>query len=78
MVSDGDFVSVGNPLVAGAKVTATSLGTLKGDKVVIFRYKSKVRSRRKTGHRQLFTRLTINDISTSGGEAKEGVTPSGS
>lgn len=78
MVSDGDKVAIGNPVVAGAKVTATSLGTHKGEKIIVFRYKAKVRSRRKTGHRQLLTRLAINDISLTGGETKEGVTSSGS
>lgn len=76
MVSDGDRVSIGNPVIAGARIQATSLGNHKGDKIIVFRYKPKVRSRRKTGHRQLFTRLAIDNISIS--ETGEGVTPSGS
>lgn len=77
MVSDGDKVAIGNPVVAGAKVLATSLGTNKGEKVIIFRYKSKVRSRRKKGHRQLLTKLAIDRITTSGGEAKEEISSHG-
>ena len=58
---DGDTL-VGNPVVKGAKVVATSLGEAKGDKVIAFRYKSKVRYRRKIGHRQTYTKLQVNEI----------------
>ncbi len=53
---------VGNPVIGGAKVLATSLGEAKGDKIIVFRYKSKVRYRNKKGHRQTFTRLLVNEI----------------
>lgn len=53
---------IGNPVIGGAKVVATSLGEAKGDKVIVFRYKSKVRYRNKKGHRQTFTRLLVNEI----------------
>lgn len=58
---DGNAV-VGNPIIKGAKVVATSLGEAKGEKVVAFRYKSKVRYRRKKGHRQTYTRILVNEI----------------
>jgi large subunit ribosomal protein L21 len=58
---DGDAL-VGNPVVRGAKVVAKSLGEAKGEKVIVFKYKSKVRYRNKTGHRQTFTRLLVNEI----------------
>lgn len=58
---NGDML-VGNPVIKGAKVMATSLGEVKGDKIIVFKYKSKVRYRRKTGHRQIYTRLAINEI----------------
>jgi large subunit ribosomal protein L21 len=79
MVADGDKVITGSPLVEGAKVLATSLGTRRGKKIIVFRYKAKVRSRRKTGHRQLQTRLAIKEIVTTGDKAKTGeeVSPSG-
>jgi hypothetical protein len=41
---------------------ATSQGEGKGDKVIVFKYKPKVRYRKKTGHRQLYTRLVIDEI----------------
>lgn len=58
---DGDAL-IGNPVVSGAKVVAKSLGESKGDKVIVFRYRSKVRYRNKTGHRQTYTKLLVNEI----------------
>ena len=70
LVADGDKVGVGTPTVDGAKVIATSQGEGKGKKIIVFKYKPKVRYRKKTGHRQLYTRLTIDKIIES--EAAEG------
>jgi hypothetical protein len=53
---------VGTPTVDGARVMATSQGEGKGKKVIVFKYKPKVRYRKKTGHRQPYTRLTIDKI----------------
>ena len=61
-IGDNGNSLVGNPIIKGAKVTATSLGEVKGDKVIVFKYKSKVRYRKKTGHRQIYTTLSINEI----------------
>jgi large subunit ribosomal protein L21 len=57
---------VGNPAIEGAKVIATSLGQAKGEKVIVFRYKPKVRYRSKRGHRQTYTKILINEIVKSG------------
>jgi large subunit ribosomal protein L21 len=62
MVSDDGAVKVGQPLVEGAKVRATVVGQVRGEKLVVFKYKPKVRYRRRTGHRQSYTRLTIEEI----------------
>jgi large subunit ribosomal protein L21 len=71
MVADGDKVAVGNPVVEGAKVMATAKENGKGDKVIVFKYKAKVRYRRKNGHRQQYTRLSIDSITATGiAEAK--------
>lgn len=59
---DGVEARVGTPVVAGAKVMATVAEHHRGDKVVIFKMRAKKRYRRKTGHRQELTRLTIDDI----------------
>lgn len=61
LVNDDD-VSVGLPLVSGAKVSATVVEHVKGPKVVVFRYRPKKRIRVKTGHRQQYTRLKVNSI----------------
>ncbi len=62
LIADGDKVIVGTPTVDGAKVVATSQGDGKGKKIIVFKYKPKVRYRKKTGHRQLYTRLVIDRI----------------
>ncbi|MBI4504600.1 MAG: 50S ribosomal protein L21 [Chloroflexi bacterium] len=54
--------AVGRPTVPGARVRARVIGEVKGDKIVVFRYKAKSRYRRKTGHRQRYTRLAIEEI----------------
>ncbi len=61
-ISDEENTLVGDPIIKGAKVTATSLGQFRGEKLIIFKYKAKVRYRRKRGHRQTFTRLIVNEI----------------
>ena len=53
---------VGNPIIKGAKVVATSLGEAKGEKIIVFKYKAKVRYRRKKGYRQTYTKLLVNEI----------------
>jgi len=62
LIADDDKVMVGTPIVDGAKVVATSQGDGKGKKIIVLKYKPKVRYRKKTGHRQLYTRLTIDRI----------------
>jgi large subunit ribosomal protein L21 len=55
-------VKVGKPNVVGAKVEATVTLQDAYRKIIIFRYQPKKRFRRKTGHRQQFTRLRIDNI----------------
>jgi len=62
LVADEGKVLVGKPLVEGAKVVAEALGEEKGEKSIVFKYKPKVRYRRKKGHRQLYTTLAIKQI----------------
>jgi len=65
LIGDGETVTVGQPTVPGARVVADVLGEIKGKKIIIFKYKNKVRYRRKTGHRQRYSRLVIKDIVTA-------------
>ncbi len=62
---DGEL-TVGNPMVADASVLAHVRSQYKDDKVLVFKYKRKVRYRRKKGHRQPYTRLQITSISHAG------------
>jgi len=62
LIGDGDEVTVGTPVVAGASVSATVLGEALGPKLVIFKFKQKVKYRRRTGHRQHLTRVRIDAI----------------
>ena len=70
MVGDGDTITVGTPTVAGATVSGTILGESRGPKLVIFKFKQKVKYRRTAGHRQHFTRVRIDEISASGKTSK--------
>lgn len=66
LISDGDNVLVGTPTVAGAKVAATVVDDTKGPKIIVFKYKPKIRYRVRTGHRQKLTRLLIESINIAG------------
>jgi len=68
LIADGDNITVGKPHIDGARVMATVKQNGKGKKIIVFKYKSKVRYRRKNGHRQLFTSLNIDKILPSGVE----------
>ena len=61
LVANG-AVKVGKPAVAGAKVTAKVLEDGKGEKKMVFRYKSKTRYKKKKGHRQPYTKVQIVKI----------------
>ena len=62
LIANDDKVTVGTPTIDRAKVIATSKGEGKAKKIIVFKYKSKVRYRKKTGHRQRYTSLAIDKI----------------
>jgi large subunit ribosomal protein L21 len=63
LVIDGEKISVGQPTVAGVKVTAKVAEELvKGDKIRVIRYKAKKRVHKENGHRQKYTKLEIVSI----------------
>ena len=62
LVADGDDVTVGQPRVTGARVVAEVMEHGRGPKLIVFKYKNKTRYRKKTGHRQAYTRLAIRQI----------------
>ena len=71
LLADGEKVTAGNPMVAGAKVTAQVVEHGRSPKAVVFKYKAKVRFRKRTGHRQPYTRLAIEEIVLPGGASAE-------
>ena len=62
LLVDGETVSVGAPIVKGATVRTHVEGVVKGEKIDVFRYSPKKRIRRKTGHRQQYTQLKVEEI----------------
>jgi len=62
LIDDDNKVTVGNPIVEGAKVIATCQGENRSKKIIVLHYKPKTRYHKKNGHRQTYTRLVINDI----------------
>ncbi len=71
LVGDGDQVRVGTPVVAGASVRATVLGEERGPKLVVFKFKQKVKYRRRTGHRQRLMKVRIDAIDADGAAPKQ-------
>ena len=62
MIGGDGEVKVGNPVLNGAKVEGKVLGQVKGEKITVYKYKSKKDSRRKIGHRQPYTKVEITAI----------------
>jgi large subunit ribosomal protein L21 len=62
LYSDGSTVNVGTPTLEGAQVKATVVAQVKAPKVLVFKYRPKLRYRVKRGHRQHYTRLKVDSI----------------
>jgi large subunit ribosomal protein L21 len=58
----GEQQIVGKPTIEGAKVVAKVKSQGKDKKIIVFKYKNKTRSSKKTGHRQMYTELSIGEI----------------
>jgi large subunit ribosomal protein L21 len=61
-VSKGDGLVTGTPVVSGATVTGKIEKQGKSKKIIVYKYKAKKNYRRKQGHRQPFTKVTIEKI----------------
>jgi large subunit ribosomal protein L21 len=66
LVSTGDKTLVGSPTVDGARVMTTVVREGRGEKIIVFKYKSKKRYRRTQGHRQDYMYLLVTDIQAEG------------
>ena len=71
LVADGDNAEIGTPLVSEAVVTADVLRQDRGEKLIVFKYRPKARSRVKKGHRQEQTVLRVADIRFNGRSAAD-------
>ena len=63
LVSDDKSTKIGNPYVSGAEVHGKVSAQGRNDKIIVFRYHAKTRTRKKKGHRQPFTEVEITKIS---------------
>ena len=62
LIDNDGVISIGAPVVESAKVTATVLKHLKGDKVIVFKKKRRKGYKKKNGHRQFFSQIQITEI----------------
>lgn len=62
LVANGDAVTVGKPLVSGAKVAATVVAQGRHDKVRIFKMRRRKHYMKRQGHRQNYTEIQIDAI----------------
>jgi large subunit ribosomal protein L21 len=70
MIAGNGDVRIGQPTVEGARVIAEVVEHGREPKIIVFKYKSKTRYRRRRGHRQGYTRLAIRQILTGEGPAE--------
>lgn len=75
LIADNGNVTLGTPAIEGARVLAHVEENGRAKKIIVFKYKSKVRTRKKTGHRQSFTRLAVREILRPGQPPKEEAKP---
>ena len=64
LVSDGENIKVGAPLVEGAKVTAEVIDHGRGDKIRIIKFRRRKHSMKRQGHRQWYTEVKITGIAS--------------
>ena len=70
LMDAGSGITIGAPTISGARVLGTIAEQGRTKKIVVFRYKAKTRYRKKTGHRQHFTKIVVDDILLPGQEPK--------
>jgi large subunit ribosomal protein L21 len=66
LIDSGTKVSVGDPVVKGASVSAKIITHMKGDKVLVFKKKRRKGYQKLNGHRQYMTQIQIESISEKG------------
>ena len=74
LIENAGKISVGNPTVDGAKVAATVISHVKGDKVIIFKKKRRKGYQKWNNHRQSFTQILIQGVLAKGDKLQEELT----
>ena len=64
LFADNGNVKVGNPYVKGVTIKGTVVAEIKAPKIIVFKYIPKERYRKKQGHRQRYSRVLIDSITT--------------
>ncbi len=75
LIADDGEVTIGTPLIEGARVLAQLETNGRAKKIIVFKYRAKVRTRKKTGHRQAFSRLSVIEILRPGQQSKDEAKP---
>jgi len=75
MFSDGESVSIGQPVLDNVAVEGHIVEQGKAKKIIVFKYKRRKRYRRKQGHRQEYTAVQIDSIKEAGADAEEAIEP---
>lgn len=75
LIADDGEVTIGAPLIEGARVLAQVETNGRAKKIIVFKYRAKVRTRKKTGHRQAFSRLSVTEILRPGQQSKDEAKP---
>lgn len=65
VLADGENVTIGAPIIAGASVPATVVSHGRGDKVMIFKFRRRKHYRKTQGHRQSYTEIQIGDFANA-------------
>ena len=71
LVGDQETIHVGKPVLAGARVVGTITEQGKEAKIIVFKMKRRKKYRKKQGHRQLFTRVRIDQIELDGQKGRK-------
>jgi len=71
LLDNAGKVSVGSPLIDGAKVAATVVSHVKGDKVAVFKKKRRKTYQKWNNHRQSFTEILIQGVLGKGETLKD-------
>ncbi len=71
LVGDQETIHVGKPVLAGARVVGTIAEQGKEAKIIVFKFKRRKKYRKKQGHRQLFTRVRIDQIEFDGQKGRK-------